>query len=138
MQDIDRQIEKIAISIRTTTWLTPQNLHAERLKFLQNPTYNPHFHYPEFDTKELEKQLHFLENLELENDDTLRSWVRGRRVEELKLQLQLFLTRDTNEYAKYTMKLYGCTFSDEVLNQARKDASSPVPFMRKETRLHTK
>lgn len=134
MEEIDRKLEEITIAIRTSTWLTPLNLSGERKRVLENPRYNPQIIYESYDTAALHVYLRYLDSLEVPVEQTLESWVRRRKIEELRLQIQLFLTKDTDEYSTVTSKLYCCNFSSQALEQARKDASSTLSFISNETR----
>lgn len=127
-QNMQNTIGRIEQSIHASEWLTPSNLSQEREKFLRDENVNPQFIYPEIDKKFLKENLDFLESIDISKADTLNSWILKRKIEFLKLELSLFLHKDTDAFSEITCKLYQCSFSTKFLERAKKDASSSLPF----------
>ena len=128
------KINELKKQIHLSEWFSPLNLKEEREKFLANPTYNPHFFYPEFDKKSLIELKKELNTINPSSNDVLETWILERKVKELELEISLCLARGTSEISSVTTQLYNCTFQKKYLKNAELDAASPLPFESKENK----
>ncbi len=135
MLKTEQQINETSQFLQTAVWLTPLNLNEEREKFLANPSFNPQIQYPELPMLMLENHLHqLLQTPNKKDPNTLEEWVLGRRKHELELTILMLLNRDNEDYGMNSCQLYQCTFDDQTLVQAKKDAASPLPFVSNENK----
>lgn len=129
---VQELIHRIKINLKTTLWLMPENLEAERQKFFIDHKYNPQFIYPAFPEQELKGLLAELEQTEFSNPNHRLERIINRKLAELKIKIKLILARNlagqTNDFSDLSAILYGLTFPPTMIKQAQEDADLDLQF----------
>jgi hypothetical protein len=135
MSQIQELLSEVDAILKTNYWLTPINLMEAREKFLKDPSHNPQIEYPEIPIKLLEEKLHtLLKSKEATAHTNLESWILYRKKQEQELTILQLLNRGNEDFGMNSCQLYQCTFDQTYIDQAKIDASSPLPFESKETK----
>lgn len=131
------KIKSIKKQIHFRRLFTPVNLAEQREKFLNNQKNNPQIIYPEFDHKEYEQLRTALVSIPTDYDRDIEGWLAKRLIEELVLQIELILKRETLELTDLSQRLFQCTFDAQYITHAQVDAASPLPFQTLENKTPT-
>lgn len=132
--DTHSRLTNLKQQLNVSKLFAPLNLQEQRVAFLANPNFNPHFEYPEFDKESIANIQSELEAIGLTTEDSLEKWILERKIEELKLEIEMCLSRGTAQLNKITAKLFNCSFKSQYLKSAELDANSPLPFESKENK----
>jgi uncharacterized protein (TIGR02421 family) len=125
LQKIDQELSDIDSQIRLLNHLKPINLKEENTKFLLDPSYNPQFEYKtlSFDPNNFYSRL---KRLEFPDSPIGILW--EKKADEITRKIQLLEARDTPEFTKKSLELYGGPDEHLVQEALREIESMPKEF----------
>ncbi|MGL5831266.1 MAG: tyrosine/phenylalanine carboxypeptidase domain-containing protein [Candidatus Altimarinota bacterium] len=112
-REIDKEICHINSQLRLLSHFRPRNLSEEIKKFNADNTYNPQFIYKDSheEITQLKKEL-----LKIKPQDDVLGQLFNEKIQEIKLQMDLILSRGTNEFTNISSKLFGCPTQQDHLD----------------------
>ena len=125
--DLKTTLQNAATVVKLSAYLTPQNLHEEREKFFQSSDSNPQLIYKDIPREEIQKELSELRTITF-SPNNLEDTILHNRLQEMILECELLLHRDTEKITEVSTELFQGSFSEKFQSLAVIDAKFPQPF----------
>lgn len=124
---IDKTLISVDRQIKLLHHIRPNNLNAEREKFLSDPSYNPQFEYDDlsFDTFSVKEKL---KKLEVLCDDSQLAKLFLGKISEIKRKIDLLESIGTDRFFLMSQALYGLPDTDLMAIATEKINLMPKSF----------